>query len=113
MELTIDRMHADPYRAGPGPELDALIHERLMKLPCKDGRAPAYSADTNLAKRVLTKLKMGQQSVIVGRTSLEGRTWFARYERNEMDGTEVFADSFELAICRLALLRIADSDPAP
>ena len=46
--------------------------------------------------------------IIVGRTSLAGRTWFARYERNAMDGTEVFANTFALAVCRLALLRFED-----
>jgi hypothetical protein len=55
-------------------------------------------------------MKMGKPAVIVGRTTLPGRTWFARYERNQMDGTEVFADTFALAICRLALLRLEDTE---
>jgi hypothetical protein len=57
---------------------------------------------------VLSRLKRGEPSVVVGRTGLPGRTWFARYERNAMDGTEVFANTFALAICRLALLRLAE-----
>lgn len=31
--------------------------------------------------------------------------YFARYETDPSDGTEVLADTKELAICRLALLR--------
>jgi hypothetical protein len=53
---------------------------------------------------------MGKPSVVVGHTSLPGRTWFARYERDAMDGTEVFADTFALAICRLALLRLEETE---
>ena len=103
-------MDSDPYKVEPGPELDALIHVRLMQQPASAGPWPAYSTEDKLAKRVLSKLRTGRPSVIVGRTSLEGRTWFARYERNAMDGTEVFANSFALAICRLALLRLEDME---
>jgi hypothetical protein len=98
----------DPYKAQPGPELDAVIHLRLMREVVPAGQCPAYSTEEKLARRVLTKLKTGRPLVIVGRTTLAGRSWFARYERNAMDGTEVFADTFALAICRLALLRLED-----
>jgi hypothetical protein len=98
----------DPYKAEPGPELDALIHQRVMKNRGEVQLCPAYSSDDKAAKRVLTVLRSGRPSVIVGRTSLPGRTWYARFERDTRDGTEVFADSFALAICRLALLRFED-----
>jgi hypothetical protein len=103
-------MEDDPYRVEAGPELDAIIHGRLMRRTVAAGPCPGYSTDDKLAKQVLSTLRMGKPSVIVGRTSLPGRTWFARYERNAMDGTEVFANSFALAICRLALLRLEESD---
>jgi hypothetical protein len=102
-------MEHDPYRAEAGPELDAVIHRRLMQMVAA-GPCPAYSTDDMLAKQVLSRLRMGRPSVIVGRTSLPGRTWFARYEHNAMDGTEVFADTFALAICRLALLRMEEAE---
>ncbi len=101
-------MESDPYKAQAGPELDALIHVRLMKQAVAAEPCPAYSTDDIPAKRVLARLRTGKPSVIVGRTKLEGRTWFARYERNAMDGTEVFADTFALAICRLAVLRLEE-----
>ena len=102
-------MQTNPYKADAGPGLDAVIHVRVMNQSVSGGPCPAYSTEDKLAKRVLSKLRTGQPAVIVGRTSLVGRTWFARYERNAMDGTEVFASTFALAICRLALLRLQDS----
>jgi hypothetical protein len=104
-------LQIDPYKADPGPELDAVIHLRLMKLSVPAGPCPPYSTDKDTAKRVLSVLRTGKPSVIVGRTSLEGgRSWFARYERTAINGTEVFGDTFALAVCRLALLRLADLD---
>ncbi len=98
-------MTVNPYTVEAGPDLDRLIHLGFMKQSVAAGPWPAYSTQTRLAKQVLTKLKLGKPVVIIGRTGLPGRSWFARYERNAMDGTEVFADTFELAVCRLALLR--------
>ncbi len=105
-------MENDPYKAQAGPELDAIIHVRLMNQLASNQACPAYSTEDKPAKRVLSKLKTGQTTVIVGRTELEGRTWFARYERRAAYGTEVFAGTFALAICRLALLRLEEAPSA-
>ena len=102
-------MQSDPYKALAGPELDAFIHVRLMNRSVSSTPCPAYSTEDKLAKVVLSKLRTDQPSVIVGRTELEGRAWFARYERNAMDGIEVFASTFALAVCRLALLRLEET----
>lgn len=103
-------MQNDPYKTEAGPELDAVIHGRLMKQTLPAGSCPAYSSDDSLARQVLSRMRTGKPSVIVGRTNLPGRTWFARFERDAMDGTEVFADTFALAVCRLALLRLEDAE---
>jgi hypothetical protein len=103
-------MPTDPYRTSAGPELDAAIHVRVMHMSPAE-LCPAYSSDDAEAKRVLSTLRAGRESIVFGRTDLAGRTWFARYETNAMDGTEVFADTFALAICRLALLH-ASLSPA-
>jgi len=101
----------NPYQAQAGPELDALIHEHVMRETIVPGKCPCYSTDTTLAKVVLAKLKTrGGMLFTIGRTELEGRTWFARSETNVMNGTEVFADTFALAICRLALLRLEETE---
>jgi hypothetical protein len=74
------------------------------------GPVPAYSTDQKAAYEVLATLKKSSSAkVIVGRTSLRDKRWFARYETNPSDGTEVFADTEALAICRLALLHAARS----
>ena len=102
-------MSDDPYRAEPSPELDVFIHTRLMKLEASAEGCPPYSTEDKFAERVLSRLKKGRSTVVIGRTSLKGRTWFARYEKNVMDGTEVFADTFALAVCRLALLQLEET----
>ncbi len=67
---------------------------------------PPYSTDESAARRVLARLRnVAGQPVIVGRTSMRKHRWFARYETDPSDGTEVLAETMELAICRLALLR--------
>lgn len=101
----------NPYQAQAGQELDAFIHEHVMKETVDSGNCPPYSTETKLAKKVLSKLKArGGMLFTVGRTHLEGRTWFARSETNAMNGTEVFAETFALAICRLALLRLEETE---
>src|SRR5438045_2472483 len=99
-------LEINPYQVQAGPELDALIHEHVMSETAVSINCPCYSTDAKLAKTVLARLRArGKALFTVGRTQLEGRTWFARSETNLMNGTEVFADTFALAICRLALLR--------
>jgi hypothetical protein len=95
----------NPYDAQAGPELDRLVHEKVMGQTSED--PAAYSTDERAARRVLAKLKADfGRTVVTGRTSLRDKRWFARYETNASDGTEVLAETLELAICRLALLRV-------
>lgn len=102
----------NPYNIQAGPELDRLIHVRVMGQP--EGDAPAYSSDETLARRVLGRLKADSgRTVVVGRTALRrGRRYFARYETDPSDGTEVLAETLSLAICRLALLRTLKREEA-
>ena len=95
----------NPYEAQPGPELDRLIHLQVMGETGSE--VPPYSTEEREARRVLARLKATTgKSVVTGRTSLRNRRWFARYETDASDGTEVLAETLELAICRLALLRV-------
>lgn len=72
----------------------------------KELECPPYSTDEGEARRVLARIKsVSGRTVIVGRTSLRQQRWFARYETDASDGTEVLAETLALAICRLALLR--------
>ena len=95
----------NPYEVEPGPDLDRLVQSQVMGEP--DTACPAYSTDEKEARRVLAKLKTDTgKTIIVGRTSLKNKRWFARYETDPSDGTEVLAETLPLAICRLALLRV-------
>jgi hypothetical protein len=70
------------------------------------GECPPYSTNEKAARSVLAKVKSyGDRTVVVGRTTLRRKRWFARYESDASDGTEVLAETFPLAISRLALLR--------
>ncbi|MHC1763260.1 MAG: hypothetical protein AB9869_02985 [Verrucomicrobiia bacterium] len=94
----------NPYQIPAGPELDQLIHLRVMEQSSPD--CPPYSTDESAARRVLARLRyVSGHAVVVGRTSLRRHRYFARYETDPSDGTEVLADTKELAICRLALLQ--------
>ena len=99
----------NPYTVQAGPELDSVIHLRVMR---QTGSVfPPYSSDEKAAKRVLARLRSdSKRTVVVGQTALRKKRWFARYETNASDGTEVLAETLELAICRLALLRFDKED---
>lgn len=108
---TNSAMHEiNPYRIQAGPELDRLVHIHVMRQP--NPEIPPYSTDEKESRRVLNKLKTDLgRTVITGRTAMRKQTWFARYETNPSDGTEVLAETLELAICRLALVRASREEP--
>jgi len=94
--------HGDPYHMAAGEDLDRLVHSIVIRSsePC-----PAYSTEPNPAELVLAKLKGTTRGrVVLGRTGSRNQKWFARYESDPSDGTEVWADTAPLAICRLAVL---------
>ena len=94
----------DPYRISAGPILDALVHTHLFgpKLP---GCVPPYSADEELARAVEDELRSQVKSrVVVGRSRVKAKPWFARYGTDPSTSSEVLAQSYPLAICRLTLL---------
>ena len=96
----------DPYHVQAGRELDQMVHLQVMRQ--NDNDCPHYSTDEKAARRVLAQLKaISSATVITGQTSLRKKPWFARYETDASDGTEVLADTLPLAICRLALLRVS------
>jgi hypothetical protein len=97
-------LEIDPYHIEAGRDLDQLIETLVMGSGA--AIAPAYSDDDRAARLVLNRLKeLTRARVIVGRTALRDRRWFARYETDPSNGTEVFAPTAALAICRLALLQ--------
>jgi hypothetical protein len=94
----------DPYVAAAGRELDAWIHFRVLKNGLSH-EYPAYSSD----ERAACDLKQWvedqfQIEIVVGRTELRTKRWFARYEFDPGNPTEVLAETEPLAICRLCAL---------
>ena len=83
--------------------MDRLLHVEVFGA---SGPAPPYSTDEALAKKVKTfaQSKFGI-IMITGVTRFRSRRFFARYETDPSDATEVLAETLPLAIWRLALLR--------
>jgi len=95
----------DPYRVPAGRELDALIHHQVLGNQV-NGSCPSYSTDEAEADRLKALLKrLSGKEIVTGHTRIRGRSWFARCETDPSTSTEVLADTYPLAICRLALLR--------
>lgn len=95
----------DPYRMPAGPDLDAVIHCHIIghspqQVP------PCYSTDEREADK-LRKIMEANYGVALmyGRTGIVEKAWFARYEIDPGNPTEVLAETYPLAICRLTLLR--------
>jgi hypothetical protein len=98
--------HIDPYQASAGPELDAAIHHDALGKP-RHEPPPPYSTDSARAEELKRIIETHFGSpVISGRTSIRGKRWFARYEIDPGNPTEVLAETYALAISRLALLRM-------
>jgi hypothetical protein len=94
----------NPYTYPAGPELDELIHRRLFGQK-NATNAPNYSLEVTESAKVRSRLKtVYGHPIIVGRTRMPGRPFFARYESDPSTATEVVAETEPLAICRLALL---------
>lgn len=95
----------DPFRAAPGRELDAHIHHQILKQPLSS-IYPSYSTDPSAANVLRKHLEASKGlRITVGKTATHPSSWFARYEIDKGNPTEVLADSYPAAICRLAILR--------
>lgn len=98
----------DPYHAEAGDELNKRVHITVMRQRPNSPPYPAYSTDLNEARKVLAELKTRYRiSVIWGRTSIVGRTWFARIANAGDERMEVLGETLPLAICRLGLVQVA------
>ncbi|MBI4659716.1 MAG: hypothetical protein HY735_12820 [Verrucomicrobia bacterium] len=95
----------DPYWIQAGRELDALIHHQILKMALSHCY-PCYSTDAQAADTLRRAIEAEFGTPFVaGKTGLRGQRWFARYEIDPGNPTEVLAETYPLAICRLVLLR--------
>jgi hypothetical protein len=80
-----------------------MVHREVFNL---EGEAPPYSTSDALARKLKAQVESRFRILILtGRSKMRHRPFFARYESDESDGTEVVAETLPLALCRLALLR--------
>jgi len=90
--------------------MDKAIHEKLFGESSANG-CPAYSTDEKEAHRVRRKLKSAYTtSIKTGTTRTRTKPFFARYGSDPSTSTEVLAETFPLAVCRLALLLMQKDD---
>lgn len=95
-------MEMNPYTISPGPVLDSLIHQEVLGL---NGQPDRYSTDDRAAQKTYSFLRSALgRKLKCGHSQIRGKPWFARYENDANGGTEVLAETYPLAICRLALL---------
>jgi hypothetical protein len=94
----------NPYEVLAGHELDAYVHQHVLKKPLNH-QIPKYSTDAGEADQLRREIeRQGRVKIVVGQTSSRRKLWFARYELQTGNPTEVLAEDYSLAICRLAIL---------
>ncbi len=103
--ITLPIKDINPYTFPPGTELDEIIHRKLFGHKNSRDSVPSYSEDPSESARVRARLKATYgHPIVVGRTRMPGRPFFARYDSDPSTATEVVSETEPLAICRLALL---------
>ena len=93
---------ANPYKASAGPEIDAALNNAYF-----NGQDPvaAFSTDPASAKSLVTKIEaIHRKKVIIGQTRTRPPRHFARLETDPSTSTEAMAESYPLAVARLALV---------
>ncbi|MBM3834390.1 MAG: hypothetical protein FJ403_14195 [Verrucomicrobia bacterium] len=99
----------NPYQLAAGRDLDAHIHYHVLGNPPSHS-IPNYSTDPSEADKLKQAIEAEYELTIeIGQSHVRHKPWFARYEVNEGNPTEVLAESYPLAICRLVILRATRS----
>lgn len=99
-----------------GPELDRAVHLHVFQAK---GKAPAYSTDRQYAVGILDKLPLYVASINPGRDDFNpGKPWKAgtlQYEpsvKGDITVTQFSAPTAEIALCKAALLAVAQAGGA-
>src|SRR5687767_9514514 len=102
-------MAINPYRVAAGPQLDKLVQATVFGK--NENSCPAYSTNDEQANKLKVQIQvLCKTPVITGKTRIRKGVWFARFGKDPSTATEVLAESYPLAICRLALLAAEQSD---
>lgn len=98
----------NPYTYPAGTDLDRLINQSLFQ----STENLAFSTDHHSAEKVKSQISsLYGHRVVVGKTRIPGKRYFARFETGPSTSTEVIAETYPLAICRLAAVIFANHRP--
>lgn len=98
------RIFMDPYHASANSELDLSI-AKIYFLRDLPRSALSYSTDLDAAERLKSRLEVLFGSpVVTGRTRTRSSLAFARLEKDPSTAPQVLAETYPLAVARLALL---------
>ena len=100
----------NPYKAAPSVDLDAWLHNYFF---AKSSQEPLpYSTDEKAAEKLRARMKSFYgYRVETGKTSVRTAQFFARLESGPSTSTETLAETYPLAISRLALVVALRRDP--
>jgi hypothetical protein len=94
----------NPYHAPASRELDAFIHHEVLKNGVTD-QYPFYSTEEEAALQLMRLIERASGvKIVTGSSTVSNKPWFARYELDVGNPTEVLAEAFPLAVCRLVIL---------
>jgi hypothetical protein len=94
----------NPYEVPATRELDAHIHYQVLKNPLTSNY-PHYSTNRGTAEKLKREIeRQFKVKIVSGASTVPEKPWFARYELEQGNPTEVLAEEYPLAICRLAIL---------
>jgi len=100
----------NPYKANAGADLDIRLHDYFFANTAD--QPLAYSTDEKAADKLRARMRSFYgYRVETGTTSLRHARFFARLESGPSTSTETLAETYPLAICRLALVVAMRRDP--
>lgn len=99
---------SNPYKVAAGSDLDELIHQKFFP----GGPLLPYSSDDKAADKLRSRMKSAYgYAVVTGQMRTRDRLFYARFESGPSTSTEALAETYALAICRLALVISSKRDP--
>jgi hypothetical protein len=99
----------NPYKAVPSVELDTWLHDHFFNA---SDQPLAYSTDDRAADKLRARIKsVYGHRVETGTTSVRTARFFARLESGPSTSTETLAETYPLAVSRLALVVALRRDP--
>jgi hypothetical protein len=100
----MDPLTLNPYQFPPGPALDKLIHSQIFKASASVPFKPYSTSESGAAELRRELALLWGYPIVVGRSHIRHKSWFARCESDPSTCTEVLAETWPLAVARLAAI---------